>query len=72
VAAIMILVAAVLGCVEPGSREVILAKNDSPERQEVDVSYVLDGEEEQFLVRVPVGGSPGLRKRLRVHARKGS
>jgi hypothetical protein len=48
-------------CIEPGSRDVIVAQNDSPERQEVEVFYLLDGEE-QLLVPVPiaVGSSPGL------------
>lgn len=60
----LVVVGVLSGCVEPGSRDVILARNDSAERQEVDVSYFVEGEEEQFLVRVPVGGSPGLREAI--------
>lgn len=47
-----------LGCIEPGNRDVIVAKNDSPERQDVEVFYLPDGEEE-LLVRVAPGQFAG-------------
>jgi hypothetical protein len=66
--------AAVLtGCIEPGNRDVIVAQNDSPERQEVEVFYLIDGEE-QLLVPVPiaVGSSPGLESSVTGDCTKGT
>jgi len=53
------------GCVEPGNQEVILAYNVSPDREEVEVFYLLDDVEE-LLVPVPigVGSSPQLREAI--------
>lgn len=46
-------------CGELSNDEIILAKNDSPERQNVEVFYLIDGEE-LLMVEVQPGSSPRL------------
>jgi hypothetical protein len=55
--ALILLVAAT--CAESTGIDVIGAKNDSPERQDVDVFY-LSGDDEQLLVRIEPGSSVAL------------